>query len=72
MWKEDKDIAYKKFLSRKPTIDAYEFELKRFVEVEDDIASEPPLHDWLFNAKHKQPEIAAKTRGWYVEGAIFR
>jgi dynein heavy chain len=70
MWKEDKDIAYKKFLSRKPTIDAYEFELKRFVEVEDDIAGEPPLHvigSLTLNTNNLKLQLKHEASMWKVQ-----
>ena len=70
MWKQDKDIAYKKFLSRKPTIDAYEFELKRFVEVEDDIAGEPPLHvigSLTLNTNNLKLQLKHEASMWKVQ-----
>jgi dynein heavy chain, axonemal len=70
MWKEDKDMAYKKFLSRKPNIDAYEYELKRFVAVEADIAAEPPLHiigSLTLNTNNLKLQLKHEASMWKVQ-----
>ena len=37
IWKDDKDLEYKQFLSTKPEIEHYEAELQRFMRVEEEV-----------------------------------
>ena len=44
LWKDDMELAYRKFMLKKPAIEDFESELKRFMGVEADIEAVAPMH----------------------------
>ena len=73
IWKDDKDLEYKQFLSTNPEIEHYEAELQRFMRVEEEVEGDPgfALH-WRAGVEHGQPEAAAAQRVAPVEGAVLK
>jgi len=45
LWKEDKSIAYDSFVKKPSTIDDYEAEVQRYVEIENAISQIAPVHN---------------------------
>jgi dynein heavy chain len=44
LWKDDKELTYKRFESKNPSLDDFEQQLKNFLRVEEEIASIEPVH----------------------------
>jgi len=45
LWKDDKEVQYHKFVKKNPSILEFELELRKFVDVEQNIASIAPMHN---------------------------
>ena len=45
LWKDDKEVAYKRFVAKNPSIEDFELELKKFLTVEEEIAAIEAVHN---------------------------
>eukprot|EP00940_MAST-03C_sp_MAST-3C-sp2_P002393 g2393.t1 len=45
LWRDDKELQYQRFIKKSPSVLDYELELRKFVEVENEIASIAPMHN---------------------------
>jgi dynein heavy chain len=69
LWKEDKDVNYKKFVQRKPTISDFEEQLKRFLALEEEILGMEPSHNigaLRLNTVNLKLQLCNESRMWKV------
>lgn len=69
VWKEDKETEYKRFVAKRPSITDYEEELKKFLQVEDEIEHIQPLHSigaLILNTENLKLQLRNELRLWKV------
>jgi len=69
LWKDDKEVAYKQFISRRPSISDYENELKKFMLVELDIEKIAPVFvvgALMLNTSNLKLQLRNESRQWKV------
>jgi dynein heavy chain len=70
LWKDDMELEYRKFMIKKPAIEDFENELKRFMGVEDDIEGIAPMHvigALSLNTKNIKLQLRNECRQWKVQ-----
>jgi len=70
LWKDDKEIAYQKFMAGSPKIEDFEFELQKFMEVEKEIELIPPMHNigaLSLNTANLKLQLRNESRQWKVQ-----
>eukprot|EP00949_MAST-11_sp_MAST-11-sp1_P002825 g2825.t1 len=70
LWKDDKEMQYKKFMMRRPEIEDFETELKRFLDVEKEIEGVAPIHvigALSLNTKNIKLQLRNESRQWKVQ-----
>jgi dynein heavy chain, axonemal len=70
LWKDDMELAYRKFMMKKPAIEDFESELKRFMGVEADIEAIAPMHilgALSLNTKNIKLQLRNECRQWKVQ-----
>jgi dynein heavy chain len=70
LWKDDMEAQYRKFMMHNPTIDDFENELKRFLNVEQEIASISPIHvigALSLNTANIKLQLRNESRQWKVQ-----
>ena len=70
LWKDDMEAQYRKFMMHNPTIENFEDELKRFLNVEQEIASIPPIHvigALSLNTANIKLQLRNESRQWKVQ-----
>jgi len=70
LWKDDMELAYRKFMLKKPAIEDFESELKRFMGVEADIEAVAPMHvigALSLNTKNIKLQLRNECRQWKVQ-----
>eukprot|EP01042_Synura_sphagnicola_P000006 gene6-7_t len=69
LWKDDKELEYKKFMVRSPSISDYEEELKKFMAVEGEIEKITPVHSigaLMLNTANLKLQLRNESRQWKV------
>ena len=69
LWKDDKEMEYKRFISKKPSISDYEEELKKFLAVEVDIEHIAPVYSigaLMLNTSNLKLQLRNESRQWKV------
>lgn len=70
LWKEDKEFRYNQFMQRNPTIQDFENELKRFMQVEAEINRIAPVHciaALSLNTRNLKLQLTNECRQWKVQ-----
>ena len=70
LWKDDKDLQYRKFVEGNPTITDYDVELRRFMEIEREIERIPPMHNigaLTLNTANLKLQLRAESRQWKIQ-----
>lgn len=70
LWKDDKDLHFRKFVASSPTIADYENELKRFMSIEKEIERIPPMHNigaLSLNSANLKSQLRNETRQWKIQ-----
>ncbi|KAJ8610701.1 hypothetical protein CTAYLR_005659 [Chrysophaeum taylorii] len=70
LWKDDKDLQYRKFAAGNPTIGDYENELRRFMNVEREIERIPPMHNigaLTLNTANLKLQLRNESRQWKIQ-----
>lgn len=70
LWKDDKDLQYRKFASTNPTIGDYENELRRFMQIEKEIERIPPMHNigaLSLNTANLKLQLRNESRQWKIQ-----
>ena len=70
LWKDDMEAQYRKFMMHNPSIEDFENELKRFLNVESEIASIPPIHvigALSLNTANIKLQLRNESRQWKVQ-----
>lgn len=69
LWKDDKEMEYRRFITRKPSISDYENELKKFMAVEADIEKIAPVYTigaLMLNTSNLKLQLRNESRQWKV------
>jgi dynein heavy chain, axonemal len=69
LWKDDKELAYKAFMVKKPTIQDFEEELKKFMAIEEEIsniASHHCIGAVMLNTVNLKLQLSNESRQWKV------
>lgn len=70
IWKDDKDLQYRKFAAGNPVIADYENELRRFMNTEKEIERIPPLHNigaLSLNTANLKLQLRNESRQWKIQ-----
>ena len=70
LWKDDMEAQYRKFMMHNPSIEDFEGELKRFLNVEKEIISIPPIHvigALSLNTANIKLQLRNESRQWKVQ-----
>jgi dynein heavy chain len=70
LWKEDMELAYSRFMQRDPSIEDFELELRKFMEVEAEIERIAPMHNigaLSLNTKNLKLQLRNECRQWKVQ-----
>ena len=69
LWKDDKELAYKRFVVKNPTIDGFAQELNKFLAVEEEIANIESLHcigALMLNTTNIKMQLRTECNLWKV------
>ena len=69
LWKDDKEMEYKRFTKQRPSITDYEGELKKFLVVESDINLIAPVYSigaLMLNTSNLKLQLRNESRQWKV------
>jgi len=69
LWKDDKEVSYKKFISTNPNISDFENQMKRFNELEQEIASIDSTYcigALMMNTVNLKLQLSTETKQWKV------
>jgi dynein heavy chain len=69
LWKDDKEVEYKRFIKQRPSITDYEEELKKFMAVESDINLIAPVYSigaLMLNTSNLKLQLRNESRQWKV------
>jgi len=70
LWKDDKEMAYEKFINKNPSIQDFEAELQKFMAVEQEIELIPPMHNigaLSLNTANLKLQLRNESRQWKVQ-----
>lgn len=70
LWKEDKDVQYKRFVESNPAISDYEAELAKFMDIESEIESIPTFHNvgpLTLNTTNLKLQLGSESRQWKIQ-----
>ena len=69
LWKDDKELAYKRFIAKNHTIGAFEEELKRFTALEDEINNIPMTYSiaaLTLSTENLKQQLAGECKQWKI------
>ena len=69
LWKDDKELAYKRFVAKNPTIDGFAQELNKFLEVEQEISNIESFHcigALMLNTTNIKMQLRTECNLWKV------
>lgn len=70
LWKEDKDVQYKRFVASNPAISDYEAELAKFMDIESEIEAIPTFHNigpLTLNTTNIKLQLVSESRQWKIQ-----
>ena len=70
LWKDDKELAYQKFIAKNPNIPSFEAELKKFMAIEVEIEAIPAIHvigALALNTANLKLQLSKESRQWKVQ-----
>lgn len=70
LWKEDKDVQYKRFVASHPAISDYEAELAKFLDIESEIEAVPTFHNvgaLTLNTTNLKLQLGSESRQWKIQ-----
>ena len=70
LWKEDKDVQYKRFVASNPAISDYEAELAKFMDIESEIEAIPTFHNvgpLTLNTTNLKLQLGSESRQWKIQ-----
>lgn len=70
LWKEDKDVQYKRFVASNPAISDYEAELAKFMDIESEIEAIPTFHNvgpLTLNTTNLKFQLGGESRQWKIQ-----
>jgi dynein heavy chain, axonemal len=69
LWKDDKELAYRRFISRNPSIEDFEHELKKFLFLEEEISALHSQHNvgvLALNTGNLKVQLCNESRYWKI------
>ncbi|CAM9240450.1 unnamed protein product, partial [Hapterophycus canaliculatus] len=70
LWKEDKDVQYKRFIASNPAISDYEAELAKFMDIEREIEAIETFHNvgpLTLNTTNLKLQLGSESRQWKIQ-----
>lgn len=70
LWKEDKDVQYKRFIASNPAIRDYEAELAKFMDIESEVEAIETFHNvgpLTLNTTNLKLQLGSESRQWKIQ-----
>lgn len=70
LWRDDKDVAYKRFMQHRPALEDYEEELKKFVRIEQEIEDIAPINNigpLSLNTSNLKLQLKQESSQWKIK-----